>query len=199
MSDFKKMKHLKTENKKHLFTKADILIETNSEILLYSGIVVDYELQADDSRTLSKVMLQNAERYSIEDNKRIPKTIPGTLLVVDCSSMKNINLTYVYEKPLRLLKSKIPNTIQLIYGIIIILLIPFFIFKVENININLYKTYFNLNWFSKFFAYLFIVQLFGLFNPFVEKKGEYVFVTFKEVILKILLLIFFLFVAWAVN
>ena len=70
-TSFKKMRHLRVQNKKHVFTKADILIDSNSDTHLYSGIVVDYELFEDKCDTLSKVMLQNAQRYSFKENKRI--------------------------------------------------------------------------------------------------------------------------------
>jgi hypothetical protein len=57
---FKKLKHLKQKNKKHLFTKVDIMIDSNSGTHLYSDIVVDYELSDSKCNELSKVFLQNA-------------------------------------------------------------------------------------------------------------------------------------------
>ena len=98
------MRHLKEKNKKILFTKADILIDSNSKPYLYSGIVVDYELMYSDSSVLSKVMLDKAERYSLKNGKNVPTPIPGSLLVVDCTTMKNINLTYIYEDPRKVIQ-----------------------------------------------------------------------------------------------
>ncbi len=88
-TSFKKMKHLKKREKKYISTKADILIDSNNKTHLYSGIIVDYELHENECDILSKVMLQNAERYSIKNGKKNPVKIPGNLLVVDCSSMIN--------------------------------------------------------------------------------------------------------------
>jgi len=182
---FKKMKHMKEKNKKHLFTKADILVDSNSKTHLYSGIVVDYELVADDCSALSKVMLQNAERYSLKEGKRVPVSIPGKILVVDCSTIKNINLTYIYEDATSILKSKTPNNIEVIFGLIIILLIPTFIFQADSINWWVYKGYFSLPWYSKIVAYLLTVQLISLLNPFVKRKGEYRYVNWKSILAKI--------------
>ncbi|RYM34217.1 hypothetical protein ERX46_09690 [Brumimicrobium glaciale] len=172
---FKKMKHLERKNKKHLFTKADILIDSNSKTLLYSGIIVDYELNENDCTVLNKVILQNADRYSIRDNTKIAVSIPGTILVVDCSSIKNINLTYIYEneKTKNILKSKIPNIVDVIFGLIIILLIPVFIFKADSIALDLYTKYFHIPWYAKLISYFLVVQVISVFNPFIKKKGEY--------------------------
>lgn len=198
---FKKMKHLKEKNKKHLFTKVDILIDSNSKTHLYSGIVVDYELQDDDCKALSKIMLQNAQRYSMVNGKRAAVNIPGTLLVVDCSSMKNINLTFIYEETLEVLKSKLPNYIEVIFGVLIILLIPFFIFQAESIDIQIYKDYFQLSWYEKIIAYLLFVQILSILNPFikVEKSNEYKYVNLKSLIAKFSLIAIMLALLWILS
>jgi hypothetical protein len=183
-TSFRKMRHLKAENKKHLFTKADVLIESSSENLLYSGIIVDYELDGNDSRNLSKLMLQNAQRYSLKQGSRVAVDIPGTLLVVDCSSLKNINLTHIYEDTTDILKSKTPNTIEVLFGILIIILIPISIFQFDSIKWSFYLSYFNLPWYLRIAAFLLIVQVFSLCNPFVKRKDEYHWITVKELIAK---------------
>lgn len=188
---FKNYKHLKQKNKKHLFTKADILIDTNNSTSLYSGIVVDYEISDSDSRTLIKVILQKAERYKIIDDKRVKVEIPGTLLVVDCKSMININLTYIYEDTKDLLNSKVPNNIEVSLGLLMIFLIPFFIFKSDSLNFELYNFYFELSFFKKIIVYLFIIQLITLFNPFQKVQNSYKYVSKKIFIAKIIFLIIF--------
>lgn len=185
---FKKMKHLKEKNKKHLFTKADILIDSNSKTYLYSGIVVDYELDNNDSTTLSKVMLQNAERYSLRNDQRVAVEIPGKLLVVDCSTMKNINLTYIYEESKDVLKSKIPNNIEVLLGLIIILLIPFFIFQTDLIKWSIYIKYFSLPWYLKIVAFFLTAQILGAINPFVKKGDEYQYVDKTSILVKIVII-----------
>lgn len=192
LSDLKKLKHLKESNKKHVFTKADILVNTNGETKLYSGIVVDYELCDGSSNTLSKIMLQNAGRYSLIDQKRTLVQVPGTLFVVDCTSMVNINLTYIYEDTNDILKSKIPNNVEVIFGLLIILLIPIFLFKSESINFDFYRYYFNLNWFAKLLAYFSTIQFLSLLNPFVKHNTEYKFITVREILGKLVWLIIML-------
>lgn len=190
-SNFKKNKHLKQKNKKHLFTKADVLIDTNSKTYLYSGIVIDYEISDSNCSALTKVILKNAERYTIRNNEKVKVEIPGTLLVVDCSTMKNINLTYIYEDSESILKTKVPYIIEVSLGLFIIFLIPFYIFKSDMIEIDLYKQYFELKWYQKIFAYLFSIQIITLLNPFEKIKDEYSFVSWKSIIAKIVLLIIF--------
>lgn len=188
-TSFKKMRHLKIRNKKHIFTKADILIDSNSKTYLYSGIIVDYELHENECDTLSKVMLQNAERYSIRDNEKVPVEIPGNILVVDCSSMKNINLTYIYEEVKSILESKLPNYVETIFGLIILLIIPVFIFKSDSLDIEIYNSYFNLHWLKKIIVFLITIQFLNIFNPFVKDNEEYKIVSYKNILAKLIWII----------
>lgn len=197
-SDLKKLKHLKKKNKKHLFTKADVLIDSNSKTHLYSGIVVDYELNENDCNSLSKLMLKNAERYSLRNESRVVVDIPGTLFVVDCSTMKNINLTYIYEDTQDILQSKIPNNIEVIFGLLIILLIPIFIFQAESIQWGFYSYYFELNWYEKIIVYFLTIQTLSLFNPFVKRNDEYQKITQKGVWGKIVWIAFMLLLLWII-
>ena len=181
---FKKMRHLKEKNKKHLFTKADILIDSGSKPLLYSGIVVDYELDSNDSTILSKVMLEKAERYSLRENQRVPVQIPGQILIVDCSAIKNINLTYISEKSKDILTSKIPNNTEVVFSLISILLIPIFIFKIDSISWSTYESYFSLSWYAKILAFLLTIQCLSIFIPFVKEKEEYKWVNWVSILAK---------------
>lgn len=193
------MKHLKKRNKRYLFTKADILIDSNSGTHLYSGIVVDYELFENDCKALSKVMLQNAERYSLTNGKRTPIKIPGSILVVDCTSMKNINLTYIYEEAKSILKSKIPNFTEVTFGIITLLLIPLFIFQAEVFDWAIYKEYFSLNWYGKVIAYFLTIQFLSLFNPFIKQKVGFKYVNLKSLVTKLIWLIIMVFLLWLLH
>ena len=191
------MKHLKKINKKHIFTKADILIDSNSKTHLYSGIIVDYELHENECDTLSKVMLQNAERYGIRDGKRVSLEVPGNLLVVDCSSMKNINLTYIYEEAKSVLDSKFPNYVETVFGLITLFIIPVFIFRAESVDVEIYKSYFNLHWLKKILVFLISIQLLSLLNPFVKNNGIYKVVSFKNILAKTIWIIGLSFLLWA--
>lgn len=187
--DFQKFKQLKQKKKNHLFTKADILIEQNSETALFSGIVVDYELSNSDGITLSKLYLQNAQRYKFKEGEKKSTPIPGDIFVVDCENMKNINLSYIYEDQkettTNILRSKIPGIIELIYGLLFIAIIPILVFKVESIKFDFYESIFQLSWYNRIAAYLFIIQLLSLLNPFIKKDDDYKFVTLKLVLIKI--------------
>ena len=116
------MRHLKEGNKKHLFTIADILVDSDGSSNLYSGVVVDYELSENNCQVLNKVMLQNAERFTKKDNNRRERVnIPGNLFVVDCSKMKNINLTYVFENRGTFLESRVPSIVDNSFSILAVL------------------------------------------------------------------------------
>jgi hypothetical protein len=194
---FKKMRYLKEPNSKHLFTIADVLIDSNNKTNLYSGIIVDYELLEGDSQVLSKLMLRDAERYSEKDGIRVPVKIPGNLLVVDCHSMKNINLTFVCEKTEGFLKSKWPSIVDLIFSLLIISLIPFFIFRTDYIEWNIYLNYFKLVWYEKVIFYFLTVQVLSLFNPFVKNnEKEYKYVGIWELVAKAAIIVVLVVLVW---
>lgn len=199
LARFKKMKHLKNSNKKHLFTVADILVESSSKTHLYSGIVVDYELNEKDCQCLNKVMLQNAERYKEENDKMVPKKIPGSMLVVDCAKMKNINLTYVFEEAKGFLQSKVPGVIDTIFALVIVLALPIFFFQTDLIKWDWYISYFKLNnWFNRILWYLLIVQTLSILNPFVKNKskGEYEYVGWNKTWAKVFWIVVLIFLIW---
>ena len=123
-----------------------------------------------DSSVLSKVMLDKAERYSLKNGKNVPTPIPGSLLVVDCTTMKNINLTYIYEDTKNTSNPKLLYILELLFGITIIALIPIFIFKSDSINWSIYSKYFLLIWYKKIFAYLLTIQTLSLLNVFIHKN-----------------------------
>ncbi len=194
---FKKISNFNLKNKKHLFTKADILIDSNNDTLLYSGIVVDYIINDNDSTVLSKIFLQNAERYKIVEGKRTSIEIPGTILVLDCSMMKNINLTYIYEDAKGILSSKWPSNVDVFLTFIYTISIPFFIFKISGIKYEAYNSYFEFNFIKKLIVYLFFIQSLALLNPFLKVKDDYKFITRKHffakiIVLSILLLLYFI-------
>lgn len=186
-------------NKKHLFTKADILIEQNGKSALYSGVVVDYVLSYSNENSLSKIVLQNALRYSFQNNERKVVPIPGNVFIVDCLSMKNINLTYVYDEAPKyskklsekILKSNIPSTFETILGFVVLMLIPVFIFKIELIRFEIYQNYFNLSWYAKILAYISTIFTISLLFPFENTNNEYKYVTWQSTLSKLLIVIFF--------
>ena len=196
-SNFKKMKYLAKNKMTHVFTSADILVDAENGAQLYSGIIVDYELSPTDCGTLSKVMLREAKRYSKKDNTTNGVvSIPGELFVLDCSSMKNINLTYAYVKSKELLSSWVPVLVERIFAFLFLFLIPMAVFQFEAIDFDFYKGYFTLKYTTRFFIYLAIVQVLGICFPFVNLgNGKYKWASWKEKSSKIVF--FFLFLALA--
>lgn len=183
---FKKLKFRMDPSKKFLFTKADVLVEANGKSLLYSGIVVDYELKDDNCSELSKVYLRGAERYSRKEDKITKVKIPGELFVLNCQNLININLTYVYEQGKSILESKWPKAIEVVLSIIYIILIPIFVFESESIDWRLYSIVLEYPWYKKIVAYFLLTQLLVLVVPFYSVGSNYKWVSFKIVILKIL-------------
>jgi hypothetical protein len=194
LTKFKKLKHLKESNKKHLFTVADILVDSDGKSNLYSGIVVDYELNESNCQLLNKVVLQNAERFrQVQETKERVK-IPGNLFVVDCSKMRNINLTYIFEESTSFLESMVPTIVTNTLGLIELLLIPVSIFKTDFVFWSWYVNYFNLHWYEKIVCYFLVIAILDLFNPFTKKPKEieYKYVSRKLVFAKISLVLILL-------
>ncbi len=166
----RKMKYLSKKGKKHLFTKADVLIDTGGKSHLYSGIIVDYELMHNECQTLSKIMLKDAKRYKLQGEVRIKTAILGNILVLDCSSMKNINLTYVYEETQSFMESKWPSRIELMFSILFLIFIPLLFVKADVIHWNFYNVYFDQRWYTKFVAFVLMIQILNAFNPIKTSK-----------------------------
>ncbi|WKK76735.1 hypothetical protein QYS49_05490 [Marivirga salinae] len=189
-TSFKKLKGIQPGSNKHLFTRADILIGTGSDSTLYSGIVVDYELKENDCSSLNKIMLQSARRYKTKFGRMLSKDIPGHLLIVDCENMSNINLTYVSEKRVGLLETKLPGIIPNIIGTTLILLIPLFIFEIEKIDWLLYEWYFDLPWYAMILSYLLVVEVLTLLNPFRETDDGYEWNGWVYYVIKVIAILF---------
>lgn len=180
-----------SKEQKFQFSQADILIGSSPSDILYSGIVVDYELRDDNCQELKTVVLKHAKRYVFDGNEqKIQKSIPGNLFVLDCSQIKNINLTYIYGERKGSLESKIPKIIQIIFATIGILILPIFIFKMKWISIDIYDFIFEKPFYFRILPYMFSVQTLYMFNPYIEVKGgRYEYVTIKSILFRIVVLI----------
>lgn len=177
-SRLRKYKFLKKKKEKFLFTRADILVDSNEGTKLYSGILVDYELREKNCQELSKVVLKDASRYSKNKvtGKLEPKPIYGDILVVDCMHMLNINLTYIYGASNNFIQSNYRKWIYRFFTILFIFILPFLMFQTQWIEWDWYNEYFQKSIISRIFYYLFIIQAIQVFNPIIEnpiKKGEF--------------------------
>lgn len=191
----KKYKDKKSEQGEFIFSRADVLIDTTDGSKLFSGILVDYELNHSDYSELSKVVLRKARRYKKDTNgKVISRPIPGKLFVVDCKNLLNINFTHYYQKQEAFIHSKYPNIINKSFGTLMLSLLPLLFFQVSFININLYTDFFELNIFSKILYAVFLLSLINFFNPIEidkDSKSGYKWSSKKFYFNKLLVIIVF--------
>jgi len=185
---------LKTPKRTFILANVDILlnVKNGENLTLYSGIIVDYELDATNPQELSKVVLYNAKRYkNYKNSKRyVSKDIPGSLFVVDCKNMVNINITYVYGVYEELLKARFQsfarywNNVLSIFSLF--LFVPAVVFKLRALNLDFYDFMFEITWYQRLVVYLYLIQILHLFNVFVEDDGEFRFINGMEWILKLI-------------
>lgn len=81
---------------------ADILVNECGKSRMYTGYVLDYELEQDNINSLDKIYLLDAHKFDYSQNQRlrfqsnhVKKSIPGQLFVIDYKTVLNINLTYI--------------------------------------------------------------------------------------------------------
>lgn len=93
------------EKKQHSrVTYADVLCEENGKSKLYTGYVVDYELDQENMHQLDRIYLLDAHRFDKNPSPSriqgsfIRKDIHGHLFVIDYKNVINLNLTYVPSK-----------------------------------------------------------------------------------------------------
>lgn len=195
---FKKYQPHFSEGNRFLFVKADVLIEAGGTTKLYSGTVVDYELDPNDCRELSKLVLKDAQRYSKETDKQgkekyAPKTIPGNLLVVDCAKLVNINLTHVYETDEE--RDARTQSFRQSWNnwtvVISMLLFPLLFFRIPAVDAAWYADVMDKTVVGKIFYWLVVIQAVQFFNFFVKdaKTKDYRFANGTEWAGKVILLV----------
>ena len=180
-------------DEKFLFTRADVLISTNNGNKLYSGILVDYHLEDSNSYSLKNVILKNAVRYKKldkEEDSVVERPVPGSLFVLSCKNILNINLTYVYTKQLF---GNYAKKTTIIFAIINTLLFPVFVFKIGLIDLDFYHKLFENNFLKRLVFYLTAIQFIIIFNPYYQySSGETKYfrkVTKKLVFFRFLILV----------
>ncbi len=165
------------ENRKRMFTYADVLCEEVGSTKLYSGILSQYVVNRENNQ-LESIYLTNATRYKRvlnEDGstKNVEtKEIPGNTFCVPYSRVLNLNLTYYY-KPLDEFKNKrIGNIINNTLFVALLLLISTSLFfDLSNFGIyGLFDKIGYLFW-GTFLAANVKILIATLFNLDVEKDG----------------------------
>lgn len=180
----KKQTNELVEKRKLVLTMADILVDSSTSTHLYSGIIVDYELEEDNNQSLKNIVLRSAKRYKKVEGKlkRQKVNIPGNLLVVDCSNMINLNLTFVYEKKQHYSKQKFLSTLELLLAITFLISIPLFFIQIGSISWNWYQSLFSLEWYQRLILLLALTQTIGIIKPEKNEDEEYVFFERETVI-----------------
>jgi len=188
---FKKFRDLKealkskySESFKSFATNADVLVKSDSEKnRLYSGMVLDYDLDPENIHKIDKLYLSQASRINKSGDRR---NIPGEMLIIQGENIENINLIYLQKKNAT---SKKTGEILFVIGLgLIFLMFPlvfFFIFKVETIENmrflgSLYSFLFNnFGYIGRIFVWVFLMPIFWSFLP-IRKVGEnYTIKSFK--------------------
>lgn len=201
------------ENQKVLMTFADILVsnpEGNRE--LYTGFVVDYDLNNDDISKLDKIYLLDAYRYkrptnpneftNEKDHSRKRINIPGDLLIVSGEKILNINLTYIPSKKIiekrEAKKQKIFRIISytlttFTVGFILLHIFSNLLDFGENSILNSYFT--KSTFWGHIFSIIYLNQLIALIFPVKSPDGKYYF-SLKTTGVKILILMILSFILY---
>ncbi|WP_417266094.1 hypothetical protein [Brumimicrobium sp.] len=87
-----------------LITYADILVDECGKSKLYTGYILDYELDQKNINALDKIYLLDAHKYNYVNQDIlksrfqptfVKKSVPGHIFVIDYKKVLNLNLTYV--------------------------------------------------------------------------------------------------------
>lgn len=178
-----KLRKTDTSKNKVELTRADILINNGGSSELYSGYVVDYDLNPQDNSKLDNLYLMNAYRYKISEIKNDDthfihptiaekKHIPGEVFVLNMANMININILYLLSPKVKNHKRR--NIIfQVVNTIIVFGLLPltYYIFKKSS--------WITFEWYNYFHAYgwwldkiLFSLCYFLLISLLVSTKNK---------------------------
>lgn len=160
---------------KFLFLNADILIDTGDGTKLYTGTVVDYDLSSDDCSELRRVVLKDAIRYTKDANGAIvKKAIPGSMFIVDCRNVVNLNLIHVYEsdQEKHARRQVVYSWVHHVFTVGSLATLPLLFFRFEAFNAAWYSWVFNLTAIGRFMYWLVVIQVIQFFNPIVQDPSS---------------------------
>jgi len=196
---FKRLKAHRVVDKEFLFTTVDVLVNLNDKPRLYSGVVVDYEIDPQDCSKLTKLILREAERYHEKEGIVSRKQIPGDFFVLNCTDLMNLNLTHVYENQIKIdWLAKLPRVYSVGLFLFLLLVSPFFIFKSDSITNLWYESYFKQHFFLQLLIYLIAAVNIGNVSPFVKNNGKFQWVTALNLLGRFVVLVISLVIAWLI-
>jgi len=167
--------------------RADILLKENSEANLYTGYIIDYDLNYDNINDLDKLYLFRTYRYrdtkdSDKENNRIKIVgskakvpISGDVFLIDAKNILNLNLTFIPHSVLtkkgEVFFRELKKWALMSWGIISIFIIFYSLF----INTSLFSNTFpNLkntlidygyDWFDRLILALMLIQIISFALP----------------------------------
>ena len=173
---------------RYLFPYLDVLVrKTEQETTLYSGYLIDYELDPDKINELDRLFISKASRYNKTKKGYDIKRIPGEFIVLMGKDIININVQYVFQRRKKEKTQRRQTLLLHIYNISLILLlygsIPFFIVRLESIQNEIYKAFYNLHWVEKIGIWYVLNILYNLAFPFnwkIDGDVKYKLVSRKE-------------------
>lgn len=178
-----KLQKINTSKNNVELTRADVLINNGGKSELYSGYVVDYDLNPLDNSRLDNLYLLDAYRYKISEIKNEDsnlahptiaekKHIPGEVFILNMANMININVLYLLSP--KTTNNKTKNIFfQLINNLVFFILLPCIYLIIQQVNSIKFSWYisFHLNawWLDKV---LFSLAYFLLLGMMISSKNK---------------------------
>jgi hypothetical protein len=202
---------------KYFPVRVDVLVKEDSEVKLYTGYVIDYDLDYENINDLDKLYLYRTHRYrEIRDEDKNNKQIKiignkakipikGDVFLLDAKNILNLNLTFVPHSLVRnkkeVFKRQLKKTWLIIGGLINLIFIIYILVINTTFftDLTVFSNFFThrLSWFERLLAALIITQVFSMLLPAQKKnnKGEILSYEYswKSVFFRILLAIIFTF------
>lgn len=175
-----------TKDQNTIVTYADVLCEENGTTKLYTGYLVDYDLDSNDMHQLDKIYLLDAHRYEKCDSKQFKfqsnyslRDIKGHLFVVDYQRVINLNLTYVpsYNQLTKIHQSKDKLT-EWYMNAQVYLRLPLFLLIIDLVFFQYIFSISKINTFDYFAKATFLLTLLTLYTS-VFKIIEYYLIKAK--------------------
>lgn len=181
-----KISKTKTHEAEHrnvfLFSHIDVMIDTDTGPMLYTGILVDYFLDEDRTNELSKLVLSDAIKYKqTSATEKEEREIQGNLFTLDCSRMLNLNIRYVFKQFPR--TSRISNFLKFtFYAIpaVSIILLPIFIFRIHIFNAAWFDNILAQNFIIRLVYWFLVLEILQFLNPLFYRNEKLRFKNFSE-------------------
>lgn len=190
--------------KKFYPPRVDILIEQSNNDVLYSGVLLDYELAQDDTLQLEKVYLKRPIRYKKDEKgHKKPRNIPSDIFILNTKNLLNINIYYPdIDEDVKNKKQKSRKIKVVVYSLLTLISFSIFIGYFVTLYINTgWYFYDSSTWFQKLSLLILSIQIFNLFMPEVikvESKERYKY-SFKKVRNKFIWVVIFGIIFWVTN